>query len=142
MAALGGGIEDQREAESQRLQDQTGQHFDIAARMPDAQPMAPGRFYAQIQEIAPAEPCYALRNVGSKPRRVAMRGDQRGDGPVDRRAAGIAPAQIGDDDFDLVQNFILAQLASPLAWFAAYRPSKRLRVKGARQSAAAAARLR
>ncbi len=44
-----------------------------------------------------------LRPVRTEPCRATALGDQRSDGPVDRRAAGIALLEVGNDDFERVE---------------------------------------
>ena len=72
VAALAGGIENQGEAPAQPFQQQADHHFDIAAGVPDADLVAPGRAEAQAQKAQDRQPRDSLRRVGAEPDRVAF----------------------------------------------------------------------
>ena len=111
--ALRGRIEDQRKAVAEQVQEKSGEHLDIAARVPDADLAVRGRTEAQAQKIAEAQGRDTLRLVRPTPRRAPALGDQRRDGAVDRRAARIAPIQIGDDDLERVEGLVIKFPAHP-----------------------------
>src|SRR5208283_4031502 len=69
VAALGGRIEDERKPIADELQKKPSQHFDVPARMPDADRMTARPTEAQPHKIAQAQPRDSLRMVRSKPGR-------------------------------------------------------------------------
>ena len=110
---LRGRIEDQRKAVAEEVEDKPGDHLDIAPRVPDADLPMGRRTEAQAQEVADGQAGDALGPIGSEPRRPPARGDQGGDRPVHRRAAGIAPVQIGNDDLKRVERIVIDFPAHP-----------------------------
>ena len=111
--ALGGRIEDQRKAIAEQVQEKPGEHLDIAARVPDADLAVRRRTEAQTHKIAEAQGRDALRPIRPTPRRAPALGDQRRDRAVDRRAARIAPIQIGNDDLERVEGLVIEFPAHP-----------------------------
>ena len=98
---------------AEQVQEKSGEHLDIAARVPDADLAVRGRTEAQTHKVAEAQGRDALRLVRPAPRRTPAFGDQRRDRAVDRRAARIAPIQIGDDDLERVEGLVIEFPAHP-----------------------------
>ena len=90
LAALPGGIENELEPPAEEFQREAKQHLGVAPRVPD--PRLPAALLAQPQphEVRQPEAGDAFRPVRTEPCRPTALRDQRSDGPVDRRAAGIA----------------------------------------------------
>ena len=107
MPALASRIENDREPPAEPFQHEANQHLDVAPGVPDANLVGLRRLEAQAQEIEPGQAPDPVRRIGAEPDGVELGRDQRRDGAVDRGAARIAQAQIGNDDFDLVQNPVL-----------------------------------
>src|ERR1700722_4693509 len=100
-------IEDQREAIAEKVQEKSGQHLDVATRVPDADLAMRGGTEAQPRKVAEAESRDAIRSIGSAPCRAPALGDQRRNRAVNRRAPRIAPVQIGNDDLERVEGFVI-----------------------------------
>ena len=111
--ALGGRIEDQRKSVAEQVQEKSGEHLDVAARVPDADLAVRRRTEAQTHKVAEAQGRDSLRLVRPAPCRTPALGDQRRDGAVHRRAARIAPIQIGDDDLERVEGLVIKFPAHP-----------------------------
>ena len=111
--ALGGRIEDQRKSVAEQVQEKSSEHLDIAARVPDADLAVCRTTEAQTHKVAKAQGRNALRPIGPAPRRAPAFCDERRDGAVHRRAARIAPIQVGDDDFERVEGLVIKFPAHP-----------------------------
>ena len=65
------------------------------------------RTEAQAEKIADGEGGDSVGTIRPQPRRSPPLGDQRGDGAIDRRAARIAPVQIGNEDLKLAEGLVI-----------------------------------
>ena len=92
---------------AEQIEHEPGDHLHVAARMPDADLAMGRRTEAQAHKIAQTQALDPLRPIRSEPGGSPALGDQGRDRAIDRRAARIAPIQIGNDDLERVEGLVI-----------------------------------
>src|SRR5262249_29979364 len=95
--------------------------------MPDAHGVLLRMAQSQPHELAQTEWPNAVRSVRPEPGGAAAFRDLRRDGPVDGGAARIAPIQVGNDDFQLVERLVVVAFVHLSGRPSVTAPSTRMR---------------